>query len=505
MVKKCWPILLLLVLIIPSVWALFAPGFFTTDDGEWMVIRFSAFYQSLADGQFPVRFLSRLNFGYGYPVANFLYPGFMYFAVPIHVLGFNFVNTIKVVLILSMAGAALFSYLWLSKIFDRFSAVFGSLVVTYAPYHLFDLYKRGSVGELFAFTWAAFVLWMIESKKILPISIGISLLVVSHNTIFLLFTPLLFVYSIVRKTISHKETVVSFTLGILMSSFFTIPAVYELAFTNFSSTKISNISEYFADFNLIGVSTFIILILSLIVYLQKSEKKSLFIFFLLVSVLSIFLSLQISKSVWEMLPSSLVQFPFRVLSYLIFSVAFLAAYSIYNFKKQKLVVGILILFLLLPSYYEYGLPKDKFIKDDSFYSTNEATTTVQDEYMPKWVKNKPIGHFEKKVEILKINGEIKNLSYDNKKIEFDFTSQGTSTIRINSIYYPGWKASVNGRQSPISYDNPDGVMELEVAPGNAKIKLIFGETPIRIVSDLVSVVSFGILLVWSIRKKIKHV
>lgn len=65
-------------------------GFFITDDGEWMIIRLSAFYQSLADGQFPVRFLGRLNNSYGYPVSNFLYPGFLYLGSLLHILGASF-------------------------------------------------------------------------------------------------------------------------------------------------------------------------------------------------------------------------------------------------------------------------------------------------------------------------------------------------------------------------------------------------------------------------------
>src|SRR2546421_9202065 len=39
---------------------------------------------SLRHGQFPVRFLPRLNHGYGYPVADFLYPLFMYIGVPLY-------------------------------------------------------------------------------------------------------------------------------------------------------------------------------------------------------------------------------------------------------------------------------------------------------------------------------------------------------------------------------------------------------------------------------------
>ena len=79
-----WVVIIFLA-VLPSLYGVWHSGFFVSDDGNWMVIRFSAFYQALADGQFPVRFLDRLNYSYGYPVANFLYPGFMYIGVPLKI------------------------------------------------------------------------------------------------------------------------------------------------------------------------------------------------------------------------------------------------------------------------------------------------------------------------------------------------------------------------------------------------------------------------------------
>lgn len=500
MVRKYWPILILLLLLIPSVWYLLLPGFFESDDGEWMIIRFSAFYQALADGQFPVRFLGRLNHGFGYPVANFLYPGFMYFAVPIHLLGLNFVNTIKAVLIFSIAGSAIFSYFWLSKIFDRLSAIIGSLVITYTPYHLFDLYKRGSVGELLAFVWVAFVLWMIEKKNILFVSIGIFLLAISHNTMFLLFTPLLFIYSLVRKTLSFKDASISFILGILMSSFFTIPAIYELQFTNFASTKVSDLSSYFVNLNLIGISSVLILILSFIIFKKQLKKDSLFIFFFLVSITSVFLAVNLSEPIWNILPSQLVQFPFRLLSYLIFGIGFLAAFIVFNLKKQRLIIAAFIIILLVFSSYNYISPEKRVFRDDSFYFTNEATTTVQDEYMPRWVKEKLKERYKEKVEIIEGSGEVKNLLYnDSKKVSFDAEADVNSKIRINTIYYPGWESRVNAQKIMIDYSNDNGIMEIDVPRGLSRVEFIFSETPVRLGADILSLLSFGILILYQRR------
>src|ERR1700722_1087272 len=123
--KELLIILLLLALSIPAVLPLFHHGFFQTDDGEWMIIRLSAFYQALHDGQFPVRFLQRLNSGYGYPVAEFLYPGSFYLGTILHVIRFGFVNSIKIVLGLSLVGSLIFTYFWLRKLFSEIASAVG--------------------------------------------------------------------------------------------------------------------------------------------------------------------------------------------------------------------------------------------------------------------------------------------------------------------------------------------------------------------------------------------
>src|SRR5476651_2230152 len=133
-------ILLLLVLSIPAILPLFHHGFFQTDDGEWMIIRLSAFYQALHAGQFPVRFLQRLNFGYGYPVAEFLYPGSFYLGTFLHIIRFGFVNSIKGVIGLSFFGSVIFTYFWLKKMFSNFASLIGAVFALYLPYHLYDVY-----------------------------------------------------------------------------------------------------------------------------------------------------------------------------------------------------------------------------------------------------------------------------------------------------------------------------------------------------------------------------
>ena len=90
-------ILPLLFLCIPAILPLLKPGFFESHDGNWMIIRFSAFHQSLVDGHFPVRWSGRLNHGYGYPALNFLYPLPFWLAEFFYIFTNSFVLSIKLV------------------------------------------------------------------------------------------------------------------------------------------------------------------------------------------------------------------------------------------------------------------------------------------------------------------------------------------------------------------------------------------------------------------------
>lgn len=499
-------IIFLIILCLPAIASLFNPGFFQSDDGEWMVIRFSAFHQALRDGQFPVRVLGRLNYGYGYPVANFLYPGFMYLGEPIHILGFNFVDTIKIILGLSMIGSAVFTYLWLSKIFNKYSAFIGSLFYLYTPYHLYDLYKRGSVGEILAFCIVPFILWMLERKSIFFTSIGIFLLIISHNTLAFLFLPILFIYAFLRKEHNTRLIVSSFVFGISMSSFFIIPSIYELSYVGFSSVKVSNVAEYFSPINLIGISSFIALFLSIIVFIIDFKKnkreniKNLFIFFGFLTAFGIFFSSQISSIFWQIIPSSFIQFPFRLLSYVVLSSAFLSAYIVAQIKgRKKYIVSIFLIIILGISAAPFIKPTEFFNKGDAFYSTNEGTTTVQDEYMPKWIKTKPTERFKEKVQFLTGNGIISNLNYGSKKIEFKTLFLSDSKLKINTIYYPGWVTYINGIKTDVDYNNNEGVIQITTKKGLKDIKIVFSETPLRLFSDFISVLSL-ILLTYFVKR-----
>ena len=219
---------------------------------------------------------------------------------------------------------------------------------------------------------------------------------------------------------------------------------------------------------------------------------------LAIALFSTFLASPLSKPIWDFLPVSFIQFPFRVLSLTLVATAFLASFVLSVLPiKLRIASGVLLIGATLFLSKDYLMPKEFSIQDDSFYSTNEATTTVEDEYMPSWVLKKPTSHFQNKVEIVKGEGKISNVSHNGNFVFFDYSSDSPSVVRINTIYYPGWKAYSNGVDKAIFSDNDQGVMDVRLADGDQKITLSFGETPARILSDAISIASLLGLLIYT--------
>lgn len=511
--KKIASILLLLILVIPAIYPLLNIGFPLTDDGNWMVIRFSAFYESLRSGQFPVRFLMRLNNGFGYPVSDFLYPLFMYIGVPIHILGISFVNTIKIIFIFCLISSSLFSFFWLRKLFDNISSLVGSLIYVYLPYHLFDIYKRGSVGEALSLSILPFILWQIERGSLVLSSIGVSFLILSHNSLAVLFLGMIILYmglniyvSKQRKQLTYKNlSILIFGFGI--SAFFWIPAILDLQYTVFNQTKISDFNSYFASLNLVGVISILVILLTVAFMLLgkiKIKQHRLALLMLILAIVSIFSATSFSTTFWQILPVSFIQFPFRFLSVTLICVSFLAASIVFVLdKKYKVIVAIILLILTYFFSLSY-LKVDQFQNyPDTFYSTNQDTTTVKNEYMPKWVKVIPSKMYKSKVEVLNGNENPEILVQNANKTSFNVSLEKSRTIQVNTVYFPGWVAYVNGVKKDIVYDNPNGLIRINLDKGENNVEVIFEETPVRLFSDFVSIISLSCLFIsyYFLRKK----
>ncbi len=487
------------------LWPLARPGFFISDDGEWMIIRLSAFYQSLAEGQFPVRFLGRLNQSYGYPVANFLYPGFLYIGSVIHRIGFSFVDSIKVIVAGSVVGTALALFFGLRQRHKPVSSFIGTLGFLFMPYLLFDLYKRGSVGEILAMFAAALAWFSMSSRKAWILPWAVALLLVSHNSLALLFFFLIVGYLLVERMMQYLRPLL---LGVGMSAFFWFPAVYERRYVFFDALRIADPSAYFIDVNMLYLLNIVPIAAAIILFTSRQKRtasRSLH-FFLGTFAAGTLLATPMMSVLWQQpILAKLFQFPYRFLSIGAIAGPWLVAAALER-VKQHARLGLCLLFAatwVIP-WWITTQAVDPVVREEGYYTTNEATTTVANEYMPRWVYVAPQQRAERSVEFFLGKGTIAVAAHSTQQIDAVIEAEEQSVIQINTIYYPGWGVQLDGLPAAVDYRNIGGVMRVNVPNGRHHITAEFRETVPRFVADMVSLAAavFAIIFsFWELTKK----
>ncbi|MCR4325020.1 MAG: hypothetical protein NUV69_05025 [Candidatus Curtissbacteria bacterium] len=512
--------LLVFLVTLIALWPFFRKGFYQSHDGEWMVIRFSAFHQTLAAGQFPVRFVDRLNNNYGYPVLNFLYPLPFYLAEFPKAAGLGFVESVKVIFVTSTIFSSLAMFWALSQKFSKAASTTGAIVYTFAPYRFVDLYVRGSIGESMAFAFVPLILGSIfkiekGDKKFFPIlSISTFFLILSHNVIALLFIPLLFISALLIQKKSRLRLVVSLLLGIAASSLFWIPALYDLKFVRLSQIKVSEIENHLVSLEKlllpswgynpnpndphgmsvqIGLIAVLMFIATLILILKTKGKNFLLLFYLSVFAMILFLLTKQSQFFWQTVSFvDIIQFPWRMLSIIVFVSAIMTAYVVDSIPKKQNIVALIILISAILAALPYTRPSAFVDRAEGYYATNEDTTTVRDEYMPLWVKEKSVSRANEKVQV-EGKGEVTNLNIRPANYQLDIKALDKLKVQVNTIYFPGWQVRSNGQTIPIDYQNNLGLIRFYLPEGTHKVIIKYTRSSVHLAAEVISLAALFVI------------
>lgn len=505
---KRFAVIIVLLLALFGIADLFRPGFFSSHDGMGHVIRLDEFYRSLGDGHFPVRWSERLYFGYGYPFFNFNYPLVYYLGAPLMAIGLNAADAVKGEFILTylLSGALMFFYLR-RKVGLPF-AVLGVILYLYAPYRLLNIYVRGSVAEAMAFVFPPFLLWgaelLAENKKgsILITATVFGFLGISHNISALLLAGFFFTY-LSFLAVSKKsfwlltKGALSFLWGIAMAAFFMLPALYEKKWTFLDLTLARDYPNYFISsrqlvesgwgFGAVTLNLGYVAMFLAVLALTKIRRNLLLVFCFLIIAVAIFFMLPVSRFLWDRVPLlPFVQFPWR---FIMLTVPTLTVAGVIGLEqilekfsaKAKFLA---VIFLIAATLF---LAKDQWRRNQTepvpvfLGEAIPGSTTWAHEQATRWLVPKPEKIPANKIE--NVQYQIKNW----KTIEHDYlvTADKNTLVTENTMYYPGWKVFVDGREQEINYDN--GKINFAVSPGKHEVVSKFGETNFRKTADLISV------------------
>ncbi|HYM65183.1 MAG TPA: 6-pyruvoyl-tetrahydropterin synthase-related protein [Candidatus Sulfotelmatobacter sp.] len=538
--KNKFIFIFIVVLSIIPVLSLFHSGFPVTHDGQDHVARIANFYLNLTDGNIIPRWAPNLNWGYGHPILEFLYPLPSYFASFFHFLGFSLVDSTKIVFGLGMFLSLPFMYLWLSQFTAKNSAIFGAILYTYAPYRFVELYVRGDIGENLAFPLIPLVLYFIyklyKEKNIKYLFLGgfsLAFLILAHNAVSLMIMPFILIYSGLLLYLSKNRKYLFssflffFILGFSLSAFFWIPAFLEGKYTLRNIVTAGSFLGRFVNLNQIiygpwsygitgqftvqfGVFQWLSLILSPIAlykFRKNKEKYFLSLILLFVTIFSTFLMFQFSGLIWEkIILLQNFQFPWRFLAMIVFSTSVLGALVFELIPKKyslKLLLILTFLILIISSF--YWMPRAYQYKKESFYSGIYKSTTDTGESSPIWSVRFMEKEPKKPLEIIDGNALVKELKRNSTEHIYQVKVNKDTLFAENTLYFPGWEIMANKIPLNIEFQNMSyrGVMLFHLPKGKYHLDVVYKETKLRAIADSISIVVLFNIIGFSIFRFVK--
>lgn len=547
--KYLLPVIILLVAI-PSFLNLFRSGYFPIHD-DIQAFRLLEMDKCIKDGQFPCRWIPDMGYGYGYPQFNYYGPFPYYLMEAVHLMGFGFLDSTKIGFALSIFVSAVGMYLLGKSIWGKYAGLLASIFYVYAPYRAVNIYVRGAMGEAWGMAILPFIFWstkeLLENKwyASLWLALSIATLFTSHNITALIFIPFylvwiayLLLYKKNRRSSifqNAKKIVLSGIWGFLLSAYFILPAYFEKSYVHIE-TLLMGYFNYLAHFvglrqllfstefgyggSELGPNDDILLspgiihwIIPLLVlgylFIKKSKETKLAGLFLGLGWLALFMIHPRSVLVWKSFNLlSFVQFPWRFLSIVSFFFSLVVGALLIDLPKYKLKKIVLFVLSLLviginlnyfkPDYYIDITDTDKF----SGNSWQKQLTISIFDYLPINAELPPTEKAPDNPTIVDGRADIisgnKGSNWQDWKINV-ITTQ--AKVMYPVYYFPDWKAFVNGSQTDFTYDNTLGLITTTLNQGENTVRLKLFNTPLRTVSNWLTLISLFIIPVYVYQRK----
>lgn len=483
-----------------------------THDGEYHIMRFQQFFRVISEGTLYPRWAPDFNNGFGIPLFNYVYPLPNYAAAIFHAAGFGFIDSLKLNMTAATLIGAVFMYLWSRKYWGEWGGVVSSVFYTFSPYHFLDIYVRGSVGEVWSLGLAPALLWSYLSycesqRKIFLVlsSVFLALLVLAHNILALVFFGFFILYAVVLIRGNLRDLVIIILAGLGLSSPFWLPAILETSYVVglqvFDPTQhfpilykliysswgygFSGTGERDQMSFQIGIANLIAVVGSiLILFVSKNKRTS--IFFITLFLLTVFLITPLSILLWKNIPiMAYIQFPWRLLSLVILVVSFLAGSIVAEkglFKREKLRTTVAIFLILVSIGFSIRYAKAPFYhkRADQHYLTRsnftDGTNSPGNAFNTKWLSGIPEKGRDK-IEVMEGSGDIKINKLKSTSYSFRVDSKENSRILINTAYFPGWTAEIDGKRTNINEN--EGKMVLDLPSGTNNVRVFLDSTPIQ--------------------------
>jgi len=525
------------ILLLPALQPLFAADFTCGYDNGFHLWRAVQVEHLLRQGVLFSRWAPDMAHGYGYPLFDFTAPASAYTVALMHMLGLTWPWALNLTFALGWVLAAYAVYLFVSDLFDRYAGLVAAVLYTYAPFHAYDVFYRGGLSQSSAWLFPPLILWALRraDKRVgfAVTGLGFAGLILTHNAFALLFAPLLLAYLLVVGYQKDRGVALrgglALLVGLGLSAFFWLPALADLSFVHSERLSGAWVFEYAnnflpveqllapprnADPTLIndwparglGLIPTLLAVIG-IPALRNRQRRPQVVFFAAALLLYLFLTLPISRPVWDAFPLlQRVQFPWRLVGPATLCTAVLTGGVLPTDRptnRRSLIAAALILLLVLGNlgwFYprHCSPPQDTSIAGMIAWERASDTlgTTAKGEYLPIWVHHMPSDSRADSADRLlqsdlPAGARILSADYGPFATTVELETPLPFRATYRAFYYPGWRVAVDGAPIPITPTEPDGLISFDVPAGHHTVRVHFGETPLRLVADILSLLSLA--------------
>ncbi len=449
------------------------------------------------------------NFGYGTrlfypPLSHTLLAYFTYF---LSFLSVDLLTSMKIFhfLVFLLSGIIMF---YCSELFfhNKKMSFIASLIYMTSSYHISEIYVRDAQAESLIFLFLPLILTGVKEllegnkKTFYPLFvIGYVGGILSHFTLMIYFTLFLGIAMLFfSKKIFKKEFIIPFLkacgLVFLLTAFFFEPLFEHQLFGNYRvyqkwvmSWGIQHTAlwgfEYFVPFDRDGILfclsiVTIILLVAVFKFFRKNLKEDKYRLILIFGIISLWLSTVYFP--WILMPYTLfmIQFGWRLVTFVILAASFLAPLAIKNIKS-KVLYSLIVMGLVLS-----GLLSIHFATSNTVDLNNiEYVYGMgwQREYLPVKVEENMEYFNSRNEEILTTNELAKITILENQVPYLKFTIESEEEVEVEfpRIFYFGYSLTDEEGTSYDLWENERGFLASKIKNGTYTLEYK-GSLPYRI-------------------------
>lgn len=511
--------------------------------------------QSLWAGVLFPRIMPGLNFGYGGPLFQFYPPLTSYLALFWHWIGLPWIEANKAVftLALLLGGYGVYGYArWLLG--KRPAALVTASAYILSPYLLLNIYERGALAETFALGLLPWLLWAAHRHLVRPdrlsfaaTAILTALLMLSHNITALFALPLLAFYLVVlawreRRLGCLWSLAGAAAWGLALSAFYWAPALFESDFAQIEARMLGPggragdnlhplgmlvqsrwIHDYWGPerFSLSRWQGLVALLAIPSLFLTRGRIRLLIAILFACLAIVMVLQLEVTRPFWDAAPLvRFIQFPWRLLGPASLWTAVLlgAMFAAIPMPAAPSWVAAIALAALI--YYPgaqtldpalapgwYRLNSESIGRLDA-YERGRSGFALYGDYAPASMTANPWDLSQSQTTdqpgqapLAPPTPDVQVRAEAPTVFEMETSSEHPFPLRLPRIFFPGWRASIDGRATAVAASAPFGLVTVGVPAGQHSVKVVYGDTSVRTVATLLSWLSLMALFVFMLRTR----